>query len=191
MNLLKMAWQAFLVVPLLLLSNSLLAQNQMELLYTGANPDYKPFETTYGFSITGEYDFDNGLFLSGFYNETDFLASGPEVGNVNVESWLETGIGYAFDHEWGQFYSLITFESITAEHHTYEGFGAHFGYRKDWSENWSTVLQFGYLDTEFHDFQLQAKVNYKISDNFAVTLGLRDYDDWDYTSYEVGIVYRF
>ena len=187
----KMARLPILFISSLFISNSLLAQNQIEFLYSGANPDYKPFETTYGYSITGEYDFDNGLFVSGFYNETDFLASGPEVGKVEVESWLEAGIGYAFNHDWGQFYSLITFESITAKLKTYEGFGAHFGYRKDWSENWSTVLQFGYLDTDFHDFQLEAKVNYKIAENFAVTLGLRDYDDWDYTSYEAGIAYRF
>ena len=45
MNLLKMARRPFLVVPFVLLSNSLLAQSQIELLYTAANPDYKPFET--------------------------------------------------------------------------------------------------------------------------------------------------
>lgn len=191
MFLMKVAWLPILIISSLFISNSLVAQDQIELLFTGANPDYKPFESTYGYSITGEYDFSSGLFLSGFYNETNFLASGSKVGNVNVQSWLETGIGYAFDHEWGQFYSLLTFESIAAEHRTYEGFGAHFGYRKDWATNWSTVLQLGYLDTDFHDFQLQAKVNYKIADNFAITVGLRDYANWDYTSYEAGLVYRY
>ncbi len=175
----------------LLTGNIAYAEDHITLLYTAANPDWKLFETTYGYSLTGEYDFDNGLFISGFYNETDFRASGPEVGNVNVQDWTQAGIGYAFDHEWGHFYSLITFESIKAEHNTYEGSGAYFGYQKNFAENWTANVQFGYLDTEFHDFQMEGKLIYNISDNIAVTLGLRDYHDWDYTSYETGIRYQF
>jgi len=179
------------VLLCLLTTHCTFAENHFSLLYTGANPDYKPFKSTYGYAVAGEYNFENGLFVSGFYNDTDFMASGPEVGGVNVKSWTEVGVGYAFDHEWGQFYSLITFESIDAEHNTYEGAGAHFGYRNNFAENWTGIMQFGYLDTEFHDFQMQGKLIYNLTNNLALSLGLRDYHDWDYTSYEAGIRYQF
>ena len=129
--------------------------------------------------------------MAGFFNETDFLASGPEVGRVEVESWLEAGVGYSINHKWGQFYTLLTYESITAKSKTFDGFGAHLGYRNNIYENLAGIIQFGYLETEFHDFQLEAKLIYKISGNLALTLGLRDYDDRDYTSYETGVIYRF
>ena len=180
-----------LLLLALILPTTLFADSQFAVLYTAANPDYSPFDDGHGFSIKAEYDFDNGLFLTGFYNGTDFRASGPEVGNLHIDSWLETGIGYSFDHRWGTFYSLITFEKITADSQTLEGFGAHFGYRKDFSQDWNAILQFGHIDTEFHDYQLELMVNYKLADNFSITVGLRDYADWDYTSYEAGFIYRF
>jgi len=188
---LKKVCLPFFAIASLFITNQHYADSELELLYTAANADYKPFESSYGFSISGKYNFENGLFISGFFNETDFLASGPEVGSVNVESWLEAGIGYTFEHDWGQFYSLITFETITAKNQTYDGYGAHFGYQKNFSANLSTILQFGYLDTGFHDYQLQAKVKYKITKDITVSLGLRDYDDWDYTSYEAGVMILF
>ena len=171
--------------------STLLAQTQVSLLYTSANPDWKPFETGHGFAIAGEYDFDNGLFVQGFYNNADFMGSGPEVGGENFTSWLEAGIGYAFKNQWGQFYTLITYESVKSELTTFDGAGAHFGYRNDFADNWAAILQFGVINTDFQDYQIEAKLIYDISDNFAITLGLRDYADWDLTSYEAGISYYF
>ncbi len=174
-----------------IISSTVFAQTQISLLYTGANPDWKPYDTGYGFAIAGEYDFDNGLFVKGFYNDADFTGSGPEVGGKNITSWLETGIGYAFKNQWGQFYTLITYENAEAKLTTFEGAGAHFGYRNDFAENWAAILQFGVIYTEFHDSQIEAKLIYNLSENFAITLGLRDYGEWDLTSYEAGISYYF
>ncbi len=189
-----MIFQYFLKLSLIFSvfwGSTLFAQTQISLLYTAANPDWKPFETGYGFAIAGEYDFDNGLFVKGFYNDADFTGSGPKVGGENITRWLEAGIGYAFKNQWGQFYTLITYESAEAELTTFEGAGAHFGYRNDFAENWTAILQFGVIYTEFYDNQLEAKLIYNLSDNFAITLGLRDYDEWDLTSYEAGINFYF
>ncbi|RLA04162.1 MAG: hypothetical protein DRQ47_03855, partial [Gammaproteobacteria bacterium] len=108
--------QLFLLVSFsvsgLLFSSQLMAQTQLELLYTGVNPDYKPYSTSYGAAIAGQYDFDNGLFVNGYFNAIEFEPSGPDAGHLTVKSWAEAGLGYAFDHDWGQFYSLLTVKSI-------------------------------------------------------------------------------
>jgi len=175
----------------LLFSTQLIADSEVSILYSAANPDYKPFESTFGYALNGQYNFENGLFVSGYFNETDFKASGPLVGGVDVNSWSEVGIGYSFDHDLGQFYTLITFESIDTELKTYDGYGAHFGYRNNFVQDWTGVVQLGYIDTEFDDWQLIGKLYYSLTDNLSLTLGIRDYNNWDYTNYEAGVVFRF
>jgi len=180
-----------LLLCCLFMSGSLFAETQLELMYSASNPDYKPYKSTSGTAISGQFDFSNGLFLSGYFNETDFPGSGPKVRQFNVESWTEVGVGYTFDHEWGEFYSLITIESVDTQTKTFDGYGAHFGYRNQFSEQLTGVIQLGHIDTDFGDWQLIGKLYYQVSDNIALTLGIRDYDSWDYTNYETGIVFRF
>ena len=168
-----------------------MADSNLALMYSATNADYKPFDTSNGTSLSGELGFDNGLFLSVYYNDTNFLASGPYVGRTPVESWLEAGIGYAFKDEWGNFYSLISIENVKTTNNTIEGYGAHFGYSKNFSNDWTTVIQLGRINAEIYDWQLVAKLHYQITENFGLTLGLRDYDKWDYTNYEAGIIFRF
>ena len=175
----------------LLLNIQLIADTELAVLYTGSNPDYKPFDSGYGYTISGQYDFENGLFLSGFYDATDFKASGPEVGSVNVEDWLQTGIGFQFENGYGHFYSLITYDSISAINHSYDGFGAHFGYLFNLTEKLEGTVQVGYINTGFDDIQLEGRLNYHLTDSFLITLRLRDYDVWDMTSYGGGFIYRF
>lgn len=175
----------------LLLTVNLSADTNLELMFSVTNPDYKPFQSEEGVAFNGAYSFDNGLFISGYYNATDFTASGPEVGGETVKSWAEAGVGYAFDSQWGHYYSLITLESIDTENKTYDGYGAHFGYRNDFAEDWSGTLQFGYIDTGFDDWQLLVKLYYDISDRVDLTLGIRDYHLWDMTNYEAGIKFKF
>ncbi|PCJ50944.1 MAG: hypothetical protein COA74_00280 [Gammaproteobacteria bacterium] len=189
MNIIKNL-QLFLLGTLLL-SSTLFADSEISILYSSANPDYKPFESTFGYALSGQFNFENGLFVSGYFNETDFKASGPFVGNVDVTSWSEVGIGYSFAHKWGQFYSLITFEKIDTEFKTFDGYGAHFGYRNDFAKDWTGVIQLGYIDTDFTDWQLIGKLFYSVSDTLSLTFGIRDYDNWDYTNYEAGVVFRF
>ena len=179
------------LLPTLLLSNNIVADSEVSIVYSVANPDYKPFESTGGYAISGQFYFDNGLFLSGYFNETDFKASGPYVGNVDVESWAELGVGFSFDHEIGKFYSLITVESIDTAQKVYDGYGVHIGYVKNLTHNWKVVAQAGYLDTNFDDWQLMGQIDYALSDVFSLTIGIRDYDSWDYTNYEAGVVFRF
>jgi len=173
-----------------------IADGQIEVLYSANNPDYKPFHTPYGTAFSGQYNFENGLFLSGYYTDNAFFPSGPYAGNNKVKTWSEIGIGFAFSDDYfsadkGTFYSLITSEIVDLETGSKNGFGAHFGYLYDFSDRWKGVIQLGRIETDFYDWQLIGKLYYKISDQFQLTFHLRDYDKWDYTNYEAGIVYHF
>ena len=181
----------WVLLPALLLPDNIVADSEVSIVYSVANPDYKPFESTDGYAIDGRFYFDNGVFLSGYFNETDFKASGPYVGNVDVESWAELGVGFSFDHDSGKFYSLITVENIDTAQKVYDGYGVHIGYSNNFSRNWMVVAQAGYLDTDFDDWQLMGRLYYALSDVFGLTLGIRDYDSWDYTHYEAGVALRF
>ena len=163
---------------------------ELEILYTDVNPDYSPFPNGDGVALGIEHNFDNGLFATGYFNSADFTASGPEVGREEVNSWFTAGVGYRFDKTEG-FYSLLTLESVDTESESYDGFGIHLGYQADFSENWAGLLQVGYIDTEFSDYHIKAKLLYRVSDDIALTIGLRDYHEWDYVSYEGGVVWRF
>lgn len=174
-----------------LISNVLQAESEIVLLYSAANPDYKPFESTFGIAISGEWAFNNGLFLSGYHSNTNFKPGGPDAGGATVKSWTEIGLGYSFHSQWGDFYSLLTLENIEAINKTFKGYGAHFGYRNNFADDWSALLQLGYIDTEFKDWQLVAKLQYDVTKNIGLTLRLRDYDKWDHTIYEAGIVFKF
>ena len=93
------------LLPTLLLSNNIVADSEVSIVYSVANPDYKPFESTGGDAISGQFYFDNGLFLRRYFNETDFKATGPYVGHAAVERGAEIGVGFSFEHEVGKFYS--------------------------------------------------------------------------------------
>jgi len=179
------------ITALLFCSKLLATDSEVGLWYTGANPDYKPFESEYGFAFTISSQYDSGLFSKLLHNDTDFRASGPEVGGVQIQSWTEVGMGYTFPEQWGNFYSYLSYSSIDSALTSYSGLGIHLGYEKHWSKSWRGLIQFGYIDTDFHDFQLEGQLFYQLNDDFSVNLGLRDYHDWDYTSYEAGITYYF
>ncbi len=178
------------------ISSSLLADTEIAIMYGAANPDYKPFETTYDYSISGRYEFENGLFLNGYYSETDFLPSGPYVGGTRVSNWQEVGLGFTFNHEWGEFYSLLSIEDIETQVDTIDGYGAHFGYNNQFAQDWKATMQLGRIKTtlddwQLYDWQLLGKLNYQVSDNLSLTFALRDYDKWDYTNYEAGVIFHF
>ena len=174
-----------------ILSSQVFADNKIALMYGGTNPDHKPLDTPYGFSLSGEFDLSNGLFVAGYFRETDFVPGGPDAAGATITGWTEISIGHAFTDEWGEFYSMISLESIKTDRKTIDGYGAHFGYRINFTDALSGVLQLGYIKTDFEDWQLVERLEYKLTDSLALTFSLRDYDKWDYTNYEAGIVLTF
>jgi hypothetical protein len=165
-------------------------QNQVGLWYTGANPDYKPFKTKHGLALTYERAFRQDYFARLYFNETDFTASGPEVGFENITSWTELGFGVEHDILPG-LYSYYSYTDVQSEDTSFDGFGIHVGYRWHWNQEWHSLIQVGHLDTGFSDIQLIGKLNYQFHPSASFSLAIKDHADWDLTSYEAGVVYRF
>ena len=159
--------------------------SEIGLWYTGANPDFKPFSTDYGFGLTLEYELTEEGALHLLYNETDFNPSGPIVGLIQVNSWTELAYQHLLTDD---FYIMASYTSVATTGETLDGFGLHVGYHFQWSDVLSANIQFGQIDTTF---KLQGTLSYTLIDNLQLAFKLRDYHDWDYTAYEAGIVYNF
>ena len=158
------------------------------LWYTGANPDFKPFSTEYGFGITLYEPISDDAAITLLHNETDFNPSGPLVGRLQVDSWTELAYQYALD---SNFYVSATYTTVATNAETLDGLGIHIGYQFDWSDALSSTIQFGQIDTSFKDYQLVGALNYQLADNVEIAFKLRDYHDWDFTAYEAGLIYSF
>lgn len=180
---------------LVLLTGQLLAQESAlsaGIWYTGANPDFKPFETGYGFAANLEYQTESQFFGRLEIDMTEFRASGPEVGRTEVSDWLEYGIGYQLDSLLKGLYIYASYTDVSATgRDDLHGTGIHLGYQWHWSEKLSSSFQVGQIDTGFFDVQMQVRLNYHLDDNLSVGLRLRDHHDWDLTSYQLGISYQF
>lgn len=184
----KSSYLLLSVALLIAQPSELVKASEIGLWYTGANPDYKPFSTDYGFGLTWEQSLTDTSSLSLLYNETDFNPSGPVVGRLIVKSWTELAYRHQLD---GDFYIAGSYTSADTTGGTYDGLGIHVGHSIQWTKHLSSKIQVGHIDTKFSDYQLEGSLTYQLSDDIKVALKLRDFHEWDYTAYEAGFLYSF
>ncbi len=161
------------------------------LWYSAANPDYKPFETGYGWAITLEQYLSDDWQLKYNHYETDFPGSGPEVSGIDIETWQEFGVAYDLDEVLEGLYLYASYTEVTATDQSLTGPGYHIGYRLHWSNGWSGFIQVGEVDTGFFDIQLEAQAQYQWTKNLSLAIGLRDHHKWDMTNYHLGLKWQF
>ena len=183
-----------LITPLILLISCMpfsTAASEIGFWYSAANPDFKPFDTEYGWALTLEHDVSEDWFVRFNHYDTNFQASGPRVGGVRVEYWQEFGAGYNLDNLIENLYVYASYSEISTTGESLDGPAIHLGYRTQWSKEWSGFVQVGQLDTGFFDVQLEAQLQYQLNDAFSVAIGLRDHHKWDMTNYHLGVKWQF
>lgn len=182
----RFLFTAFVLLTILI--TPLTRASELGFWYTGANPDYKPFSTDYNFGLTWEQQLTDDSAFSLMYNDTDFNPSGPVVGSIRVNSWVEVGYEYFLAED---LYVMASYTTVDTTRGTEDGFGIHIGYDIDWTDSLYSSLQFGLIDTGFSDYQLIGSLNYELTEQFEIAFKLRDYHEWDYTSYEFGVIFSF
>ena len=175
---------------LVLSCQSGLNATEIGIWHSSANPDWKPFDTGTGWAITYKHDVSDALFARVNYYDTSFRASGPEVGQTEVNNWTEYGLGYSLDSFFNGLYVYGSYTDVSAASGPLNGPGIHIGYFYQFAEHWSGFIQVGQIDTGFFDVQLEFQMHYQLSDNLNLALGLRDHHDWDMTNYHVGVVWQ-
>ena len=183
-----------LISTLLLLVSSLSISSQASeigLWYSAANPDFKPFDTEYGWALTLEHDVTDDWFVKFNHYDSDFQASGPRVGGLRVDYWQEVGAGYNLDHLFENLYVYASYTQISTTGEDLDGPAIHLGYRTEFSKEWSGFIQVGQLDTGFFDIQLEIQMQYQLNDALCIAFGLRDHHKWDMTNYHLGVKWQF
>jgi hypothetical protein len=177
-----------LVAPLAAAENF---QVDLDASYVVANPDYSPFESGEGASIQGLLVYRGSLLLVARYNDASFRPSGPVAGGM-VESWSEIGLGYraalstAWDSE-----LVVTSQHVDNTRGSESGFQVQVGARFKAREALSFALHVGYLDVLIDDWTLNLESKYRFHPHAYAVARLRDYADWDFTYYELGLGVSF
>lgn len=159
--------------------------------YSVANPDYSPFPNGEGVSIYGQLVYQDALLLLARYNDASFRPSGPAAGGI-VESWSELGLGYRW--RWSAAWAselLLTAQRVENTQYSESGWQVQLGARLQALEALSFAAHFGYLDVLLDDFTMTFEAKHQFHERVYAVARLRDYADWDFTYYEVGLGLRF
>lgn len=190
--------RAFILVPVVLgagLSAPRVLAGDLALYldasYSVANPDYSPFSNGEGVSLHGQFVYNDALLLVARYNDASFRPSGPAAGGI-VESWSELGLGYRW--RWSPKWAselLVTAQRVENTQYSESGWQVQFGARFHALERLSFAAHFGYLDVLLDDFTMTFESKYQFHERVYAVARLRDYGDWDFTYYEVGLGLSF
>lgn len=180
-----------LIILLTICFHHSIVATELGVWHSSANPDWKPFDTGTGWAVTFKYDVTDDFFTRVNYYDTSFRASGPEVGFVEVNNWTEYGLGYSLDALLDGLYVYGSYTDVSTIDGALDGPGIHVGYFYEFADDWSGFLQVGQIDTGFFDVQLEFQLQYQLTNNLNLALGLRDHHDWDMTNYHVGVVWEF
>ena len=181
----------FFALLLFFISHSVISASSIGIWHSSANPDWKPFDTGTGWAATLDYDVTENLFARVNYYDTSFRASGPEVGRREVNNWSEYGLGYSLGAIFDGLYVYASYTDVSTINGALDGPGIHLGYRYKFAEDWSGFIQVGQIDTGFFDVQLEVQLQYQITEDLNLAVGLRDHHDWDMTNYHVGLSWDF
>lgn len=169
----------------------------IELAYSENNPDEKSLENGTGFTLSGSVPLAGRLYGFGRFNhaEADLCWEECPLQTRTIhtmDDWLVLGLGYHWPlKENTDLTAAIDYQSVELDGSREHGGGVLLGIRTRPADRWDLSFQIGYFNLEFDDFQLVGEVAYKISERLDVVGRLRDFNDWDYSSYEGGVRYRF
>lgn len=169
----------------------------IELVYSENNPDEKSLANQGGFTVSGSMPLSSRFYGFGWFNHAEIELCWEECPLQNriihtMDDWLLLGLGYHWPlRDNTDLTAAIDYQSVDLDGSREHGGGVLLGVRTRPTDAWGLGLQVGYFKLEFDDFQIIGDVTYKISENLDIVGHIRDFNDWDYTSYEGGFRYRF
>ena len=163
----------------------------IELGVVDLNPDYSPFENGHGFSLMASKTLLSSLFIEGQYIKAKIKVGG-DLQSRELTDWWHLGTFLKTDLS--SKLHLIGGVALQGTHlagQNESGFSLQVGFRSLPFKRLEFNMRVGYLDLFIKDLQTIIEANYHLTDNFSIALRIRDYADWDYSSYEGGIRYNF
>ncbi len=165
-----------------------------EIAYAFHNPDDNSRPDREGLTLIGELPLGEQFHIFGRYTEGD----GVRVSNHTLDDWYTAGIGWHHEVNLNTALFLrLSYDQAEGQRpggggsFSEGGLGYHAGIRAAMADRWLLSLQFGEIDTLIKDYQLVGEAGYAFSDSLSAQLRIRDYDDLDLTTYEIGFRFRF
>lgn len=160
---------------------------RVDVSYTEANPDFSPFPNGEGVSVYGRIEYDETWLASYRQTNASFQPSGPVSGD-DVDIWRELGVGFhhAFNETWAV-EGLVSYQQIDQGSNDESGHELQLGVSLSPSRVVEFDLSVGQLDLQIDDWNLDFETRVNAYKDFYLTAKLRDYADWDFTYYELGM----
>ncbi len=167
---------------------------EIDVSYSEANPDYKPFSNGEGVALHAVAFWHNWQ-VFGRLAEAEFQPSG-EVAGGTMKDWWALGLGYErpITERWSvrgrsAFQGLTRKRSTTRSSEQGYEFAVGAGFSP--TQAWQFYLDVGVMDVLIDDWSLSFEGRYRMSERVYLVARLRDYADFDLTYYEGGIGLRF
>ena len=168
-----------------------ISYDSIELNYSTVNADYSPFDDGYGYSLGGSKKIGDIFYLTGNYTHARARIGG-DIRSQELSDWWAVGPFAAWAIN-PRFHLIggVTVQGAVLDDRTETGYCLQAGFRALPLRHVEFNLFMGYLDVVIKDIQTIGEVYYHINETLAVGGRVRDYADWDYTCYDVGLRYSF
>ena len=167
---------------------------ELDVSYSEANPDYKPFTNGEGETLHARVMWQQ---WHGFvrYANAEFQPSGEVAGGTIKDWWA---VGGAYEHRFSSQWSALVGASLQgltrvtgAQEEDEDGYEVALGARWQMLDSLRLGVDVGVMDLVIDDWSLNAELRYEVSEPVYVVARLRDYADFDLTYYEAGLGLRF
>jgi hypothetical protein len=163
----------------------------IEVAAATGNPDYSPFDNGLGYSLLLSKSLSDIFFLHANYTRAIF-AVGGELGGRKLSDWGTLGLGARIAvHPRLHLLTGGSWQGAILDDGTESGYAVHLGLRSQLHDRVEFNLVFSYLDLVITDIQTIGEIYFRMTDSLDLGLRVRDYADWDYTSYEAGLRYHY
>lgn len=169
----------------------------IELVYSENNPDEKNLTNGTGFTLAGSMHLNSRFYSFGWLNHAEVELCWLECFKQSriihtMNDWLMLGLGYHWPlRDNTDLTAAINYQSAELDGSREHGGGILLGVRTRPVEALNLAVQAGYFRLEFDDFQIIGEATYQITEHLDFVGRIRDFNDWDYSSYEGGLRYRF
>jgi hypothetical protein len=170
------------------------ALRYLETAFSLYNPDWEARENASGVSLSGSLPLTRHVRVSAGINllETDPV-EGLTVRHVSgkpFENWRSIGLGIFGHGPSGTLWTAdIYAAAVDIEGDTENGGTIMLGVQKSF-DRLTAALGAGYLDLAIEDSIVEGTVAYEMTARWSAMARVRDYAEWDFTLYELGVRWR-
>ena len=176
-----------LLVPGIAAADRPLVRAFAELAYHIANPDWTPFSEGEGYALLARLPVTRQSFLFAHHRDARV-----QIGGFGQSQWLDewsmAGVGRALPLGEGLWASVAaSAQTARFAGRREDGWGVHLGINYRITPRWSVAAEVGMIDLVIDDYPYVIETAFDLSEHLGLVARMRDYADWDYSGFELGL----